>query len=71
MCIRAVARLIQRTYDMYFIKITSLSAPAEAGGDNGHRHVVAHALVHQSAEDDVRVGVHVGVDHFSRRVNLV
>lgn len=48
----------------------SLSAPAEAGGDHGDGHIVTHALVHQSTEDDVRVRVHVGVDHLGRRVNL-
>lgn len=51
-------------------KSISLSAPAEACSDNGHRHVVTHALVHQSTEDDVGVRVHVRVDHFSRRVDL-
>lgn len=43
---------------------------AEAGSDNGDGHVVPHSLVDQGAEDDVRVGVHVGVDHFRSRINL-
>lgn len=52
------------------LKKGSLPASAEAGSDNGNRHAVPHALVHQSTEDDVRVRVDVSVDHLRRRVDL-
>src|SRR5205085_3462924 len=42
----------------------------EAGGDDGHPHLVAHGLVDDAAEDDVGVGVGDAVDDLGRLVDL-
>lgn len=42
----------------------------EPRGDNGYADFPGHALVHQCAEDDVRIRVHRFVDHFGGGVNL-
>src|SRR5436190_21315263 len=45
-------------------------ALVEAGGDHGHPHLVAEALVDDGAEDDVGVGIGRGTDDLGRLVHL-
>src|SRR3954468_23953436 len=46
------------------------AAAVEAGGDDGHADLVAHRLVDDRAEDDVRVRVAGAVDDLGRLVDL-
>ena len=45
-------------------------AVVEAGGDDGHADLVAHGVVDDRAEDDVRVGVGGALDDLGRLVDL-
>ena len=47
-----------------------LLAGIEPGGDDGHLHLVAHAVVDDGAEDDVRLRIGGLLDHLGRLVDL-